>query len=109
MDIDKPYWRAEPRDKSVFRVLVICIAILVFVVILGFGPDLLARALSPTFRWCNRLYTTPETFNNSLDLLFLGQFLNYSSSLSAEAAVPHFSEAVPQCGSAAPWEQQCRT
>ena len=52
----------------------ICIAILVFVVILGFGPDLLARALPPTSRWWNRVYTTPETFNNSLDLLFLGQF-----------------------------------
>jgi hypothetical protein len=42
-------------------VLMICIAILIFVVILGFSPDLLARALSPTSRWWNRLYTTPRT------------------------------------------------
>ena len=42
-------------------VLVICIVILVFVVILGFGPDLLAHALLPISSWWNRLYTTPET------------------------------------------------
>ena len=76
----------------------ICIAILVFVMILGFSPDLLARALPPTSRWWNRLYTTPRNISNLLDLLFLGQFLNYSSSLFAGVVVP-------QRGSAAPWEQ----
>ena len=38
-------------NRCLICVLVICIAILIFMVILGFGPDLLARALSPTSWW----------------------------------------------------------
>jgi hypothetical protein len=55
-------------------VLVICIAIFVFVVILGFGPDLLAHALPPTSKWWNRLYTILGTSVICSIYFFLGSF-----------------------------------
>ena len=45
VQLGKPLWQAEPWDNHcVSCVLALLCAILVFVVILGFGPDLLVRA-----------------------------------------------------------------
>ena len=82
-------------NRCLTCVLVICIALLVFVVILGFDPDLLVLQLR-----CDLSGGIGSTLSNLPDLIFFGQFLNYSSSLSTGAAVLLFqydNAAVRQC------------
>ena len=54
----------------------ICIAIFVFVVILGFDSDLLVHKLSICFKWWNRFNTTLGSLVIYLIYFFLGSLLN---------------------------------
>jgi hypothetical protein len=56
VDVDKPWWRAEPRDKQLCHLMLhlhSCITIVVVEVLVGFVVDLLRGTCSATYSWCS--------------------------------------------------------
>ena len=61
MEVNKPWWRVEPRDKSLCHLcFALFLAIFVLEVFLGFDLDLQIGGGATTSRWCPRFLIPAE-------------------------------------------------